>query len=301
MKILLTGANGFVGSHFYKQSKGACLSVVRRNNDNNPKDLFIIDGIHSSTNWNGAFDDIDVVIHLAGLAHKSTYSDEEYVEVNTKGTLHLAAEASKAGVKRFVFISSIGVNGVSTQDECITEVSRVNPHNKYAESKLLAEEGLYKLSDETGLEVVIIRPPLVYGSKAPGNFSRLVTMVNKLPILPFGLTDNKRSFISVDNLANFIDLCAVHPKAKNETFVISDGKPISINQFSTAIAKGLGTFQIQLPVPVALMIKIGKLIGKSKMVGQLLEDLNVDSSKAKHLLDWSPLETMAEAMVKIRL
>ncbi|EAS44615.1 UDP-glucose 4-epimerase [Photobacterium profundum] len=300
MTILLTGATGFIGKAIYETNENGFRCVVRNASQYTLNDVFKVDGIHSTTNWNAAFQGgVDSVIHLAGLAHNASYTDEEFFDVNTEGTIHLASEAAKAGVKRFVFVSSIGVNGANTFGNAFDENETPKPHNSYAESKLRAEQGLQKIAKETGLEVVIIRPTLVYGANAPGNVGSLTKLIKKVPFLPFGLCKNKRSFVSVTNLASFIYTCVIHPKAAGETFLISDGESISTKAFTSAIAKGLGTSLVQLPVPITLMKLAAKVLGKSHQANQLIGDLEVDPSKASRLLGWTPPETMAQAMDKL--
>ncbi|RWX56597.1 NAD-dependent epimerase/dehydratase family protein [Photobacterium chitinilyticum] len=301
MSVLLTGATGFVGRAFYQAYKGDTTCVVRHGEKHCFNSFFEIESLHSATEWEGAFNsEVEAVIHLAGLAHSNTFTDKDFFQVNTEGTLHLAREAAKAGVKRFVFVSSIGVNAVGTSGTAIDEMADAKPHNSYAESKHLAEQGLMQIAEETGLEVVIVRPTLVYGDGAPGNFGSLVRLIKNVFVLPFGLCRNKRSFISVDNLSSFLYTCAKHPKAAGETFVISDGISVSIEEFTSQIGRGLGKSIIQLPIPTWLMLMAAKMIGKSSQANQLLGDLDVDSSKAQKLLDWEPLETMEQAMEKLK-
>ncbi|EHK2853234.1 NAD-dependent epimerase/dehydratase family protein [Vibrio parahaemolyticus] len=295
MKILLTGATGFVGQRLALIHSN-CRCVVRKGKDYEFEDKFIVDSIDANTNWEQCFDGVNAIVHLAGLAHKTGTSSKDYFNVNTEGTLRLASEAAKFGVKRFVFVSSIGVNGITTRVERFAPDSAFNPHNDYAQSKYYAELGLKKISEETGLEIVIVRPTLVYGACAPGNFGVLSRLINKLPILPFGLANNRRDFISVQNLADLLVTCAIHPKAVGLTFLASDGETVSIKQFTNAIADGLGKKVIQLPVPVSVMRLFGKLTGKSVMIEQLYGNLEVDSSNIKNVLGWSPPFTMKQAM-----
>ena len=302
MKMLLTGATGFVGSVVYQQhdSYCTCTCVIRKGAKHNFSDFFEIDTISSSTNWEGAFESgIDSIIHLAGLAHKNTYTDDEYFKVNTEGTINLASQAVKAGVKRFVFVSTIGVNEISTNQLPFSITTELNPHNAYAQSKYDAEVGLKKIAEETGLEVVIVRPTLVYGYNAPGNFGSLTKLVQKVPFLPFGLTDNKRDFIAVQNLADLLITCAKHPDAAGHTFLASDGETVSIKEFTNAIAKGLDKKIVQLPIPVNLMRLGSKLIGRSAMAEQLLGNLEVDYSNAQEILGWTPPYTMEQEMASL--
>lgn len=256
--------------------------------------------INANSDWSDCLKDVDAIIHLAAVAHNNS-SDPDYInEVNVKGTVNLAQQAAKSGVKRFIFMSSIGVLGNSTSKH-FDENTISAPHSQYAESKLLAEKELLQIAQQTGLEVVIIRPVLVYGNGAPGNFGKLVNLVNKVPMLPFALCKNKRSFISVDNLVDFISVCITHPKAANEVFCISDGTDVSIREFTDGIAKGLNKKLIQLPIPVSIFKLLGKITGKSDMLEQLIGDLQVDSTKAKKLLDWTPPLTMAETFSKLTI
>ncbi|MFA0415174.1 NAD-dependent epimerase/dehydratase family protein [Vibrio renipiscarius] len=298
MKMLLTGSSGFIGRHLNSQGRDF-RCVVREKVKQANKDVFIIDKFDSSTSWSGAFTDINTIIHLAGLAHSNSFIAQDYQSVNVDGTLHLASEAAKSGVKRFVFVSSIGVNGSLTNGTLFTFNSNPSPHNPYTQSKYDAEIGLKKISQETGLEVVIVRPTLVYGANAPGNFGILAKLVNKLPLLPFGLTANKRDFIAVHNLADLLITCANHPNAGGHTFLASDGDSVSIKEFTNAIGKGLGKTIVQLPVPVSLMNLVASLVGKSAMAGQLLGNLQVDSSNVQDVLDWVPPYTMEQAMASL--
>lgn len=306
--VLLTGATGFVGTallnrlvndnRFYITATARDPSVILG-------DCVItktIDDINGLTDWSDALKGVDCVLHVAGRAHvvddNASDSLESFRKVNVAGTLTLARQAAEQGMRRFVFVSSIGVYGNSTSVP-FSENSQLAPHAEYAQSKLEAELELQKLSQQLGFELVIVRPVLVYGANAPGNFGLFTKLVKKMPLLPFGKCDNTRSFISVDNLADFLLLCAVHPAAANQDFVISDGVDVSMKQFTDAIASGLQTSLIQLPVPVSLMRKAARLLGKDKQAGQLLDNLQVDCSKAKQLLGWQPHETMDQAMSKL--
>ncbi|MUL09204.1 NAD-dependent epimerase/dehydratase family protein [Aliivibrio fischeri] len=294
-KLLVTGISGFVGQHFPFVSYDI-RGVIRTFEHRFLDDFFKVENIDGKTVWKNAFGNVKAIIHLAGLAHSHSFTNDDYQSVNVDGTLHLAREAAIAGVKRFVFVSSIGVNGTATQQVPFSVDSEPKPHNAYAQSKYDAEIGLKKIADETGLEVVIVRPTLVYGPAAPGNFGSLTRLVNKVPVLPFGLVNNKRDFISVQNLADLLVTCANHPKAAGHIFLASDGEAVSIKDFSNAIAKGLNKRLIQLPVPVWCMRLAGKLLGKSIMVEQLVGDLEVDSSNAQEVLGWIPPYTMQQAM-----
>jgi nucleoside-diphosphate-sugar epimerase len=292
--ILLTGATGFIGSYIPKIKQE--FRFVTRDCNINSIHTFYIEVLNGTTNWQGAFTNIDAIIHLAGLAHSHDFSTQDYQEVNVEGTLHFAREAAKIGVKRFVFVSSIGVNGTATQAMPFSSGSNPHPHSTYAQSKFDAEIGLKKIAQETGLELVIVRPTLVYGPNAPGNFGALTRLVNKVPVLPFGGTKNKRNFIAVQNLADLLVTCANHPDAVGHTFLASDGQAVSTKDFTNAIAKGLNKRVIQLPISVWLMRLTGKLLGKSVMVEQLVGNLEVDSSNVQEVLGWTPPYTMQQVM-----
>jgi nucleoside-diphosphate-sugar epimerase len=302
-KLLITGANGFIGSFLCKTIKDS-YTIVKQVRKTDKKKLSksheIELNINGETDWLSHLIGVDTIVHLASIAHNS--SDDFIVinEVNVYGTAQLAKQAANAGVKRFIYISSISVLGCDTTGKKpLDDFSIVSPHSQNAWSKLNAENLLLKIADETDLEVVIIRPVLVYGANAPGNFGKLVNLINKVLVLPFGLCNNKRSFISVDNLSNFISVCIEHPKAKNEVFCISDGNDVSIREFTDGIAKGLNKRLIQLPIPVSIFKLVGKITGKSEPIEQLIGDLQVDSSKARDLLDWTPPITMAETFNKL--
>lgn len=299
MNVLLTGATGFVGGHVASHIDE--IKCVVRVNETHPfSHVHELTTIDRNTDWSGAFENIDAVIHLAGVAHNKYSSESDYQLINVEGTLHLAREAAKAQVKRFVFVSSIGVNGSGTRDDFFTPNSSPNPSDLYTQSKYDAEVGLKKIAKETGLEVVIVRPTLVYGPSAPGNFGMLTKLVYKVPFLPFGLASNRRDFIAVQNLADLLVTCATHPDAAGHTFLASDSETVSIKEFTDAIADGLGKKVIQLPVPVSIMRLVGKLTGKSTMIEQLYGNLEVDSSNLKEVLGWTPPLTMKQALATLR-
>jgi nucleoside-diphosphate-sugar epimerase len=302
MKILITGSNGFIGSNLINKLKGSHTVVGHGKtcgNTSSTADFFIVD-INSQSNWGECLSGINTIIHLAAVAHNNSKELEYINEVNVNGTINLAQQAVKNGVKRFIFISSIGVLGNSTTNNvAFNEHSNASAHSEYAQSKLDAEHALLNISEKTELAVVIIRPVLVYGAGAPGNFGKLVNLVKKVPMLPFALCKNKRSFISVNNLVDFISVCITHPRAANEVFCISDGVDVSIREFTNGIATGLNKKLIQLPIPVFIFKLLGKCTGKSEPIEQLIGDLQVDSSKARKLLDWTPPVTMAETFSKL--
>ncbi|HDO1318970.1 TPA: NAD-dependent epimerase/dehydratase family protein [Aeromonas veronii] len=299
MKILITGATGFVGQEIINQ-KANFRCVIRDGESLTCDDVFVIARLDKNTCWDAGLTNINAIIHLAGIAHNKYVSQDDFRSVNTEGTLHLAREAARLGVKRFVFVSSIGVNGTFTDKTPFNIHSTANPHNHYAQSKYEAELGLKKIADETGLEVVIVRPTLVYGVNAPGNFGMLTKLVKIFPFLPFGLVNNRRSFISVKNIASLLLECVTNRNAAGHIFLASDGDTISTKQLTNAIADGLGKKVIQLPIPASFMRLCGKLTGKSVVIEQLLGNLEVDSSNLQEVLGWTPPFSMSQTMASLR-
>ncbi|ASK79469.1 UDP-glucose 4-epimerase [Paraphotobacterium marinum] len=253
MKILVTGATGFIGGEFVKNTQFDLRCVVRKNKENNFNDVFEIDGLNTNTNWQGAFDGVDVVVHFAGIAQSEQTNQEEYEQINFKGTLKLAEEAASAGVKRFIFISTALVNGNNTNEKPFSEKDKVFPANAYATSKYKAEQSLQSLALKSNMDFVIIRPPVVYGNGVKSNFTTLVKLVKKLPILPFGLAHNSRSYLSVLNFIDFIELCLFNDKVANQTFLISDNESISTKELTNRINGVFGKKTRQLPVPILFL------------------------------------------------
>lgn len=306
MKILLTGATGFVGNSLVKEllKGGFQVSAVLREKVNTLPEIvkqYPVGNFDKDIDFSKILLGVDCVIHLAGKAHvidknKARVSND-FRQINTFATLNLATQTAKIGVKRFIFISSIRVNG-NKNNKPFIEQDRPNPQEPYAISKYEAEQGLFKISQETGLEVVIIRPPLVYGVKASGNFGRLMQWVNaKYPIpLPFGLVNNARSLLALDNLIDFIILCIDHKKAVNEVFLLSDGYDLSTTELLKDMLKIYNKKTLLLPIPISLMIFFAKLIGREEDAIRLFSSLQVDSSKARNLLGWKPVVTMKDQL-----
>lgn len=293
-KILLTGASGFIGSTFLQKEKSC--RIVTRSEQASINSSFYINGLDSETFWDGAFDEIECVVHLAGLAHSTKFTLQDYTTVNVDGTVHLAKEAAKSGVKRFIFLSSIKVNGESTtSSKPFTAKDNHNPIDPYGKSKAEAELQLLELGKKTGMEIVIIRPPLVYGPGVKANFASLMRLVGKGVPLPFGcICDNKRSLVSVTNLSDLIRICISHPNAANQIFLVSDGRDISTSEMVKEMAKALGAIRLQLPVPKWCYIAIGRLFGKQDIVDRLLGSLQVDITHTKETLNWSPPQSPEE-------
>jgi nucleoside-diphosphate-sugar epimerase len=302
MKVLVTGATGFIGKELLNHLGFAEITGVSRDLQTESSN---IQWVHTSLEMlltSEVFvDSYDVVIHLAGLAHvvhnERTNPLSKFKNINRDLTLELARQLASNGLKRFVFVSSIGVNGTTTEKQKpFSESSIVNPTSPYALSKYEAEIGLLQLSKELNFELVIVRPPLVYGLDAPGNFGKLINIINKRIPLPFGWIRNKRSYVSVANLSSFLVLCATHPKAANETFLISDDSPISTTELLNILMQALSKKVILIPFPKWSVVLLLSLVNKKSIAVQLLDDLVIDNSKAKQLLEWSPIETMKKAL-----
>ncbi len=302
--FFLTGSTGFIGSSLLKRLGHRVRCVVRGSKKRLPRELdfFEIDSLTADTDWSGAFDGVRTVIHLAARAHILRDADPDplvmFRQVNTAATLHLAREAASGGVKRFVFLSSIGVYG-NQSSQPLSESTPTHPAEPYAVSKLEAEIGLRQIAEETGLEVTIIRAPLVYGPNAPGNFGRLADAILRGRRLPLGAIRNKRSFIALENLVDFISLCAQHPNAANETFVIADGEDVSTADLVKRMARAFGIPSRLIWVPSPLLWLGATLSGNRSAAGKLLGTLLIDSTKAGELLGWRPLIAMDEQLSKI--
>lgn len=309
MNVLITGATGFVGSaflqHCLKQNTNV-IAVVRAVSAALPATVkqVAVGDLSASQDWSVALQGVDVLVHLAARAHimKDSALDplSIYRESNTYATLNLAKQAAKAGVKRFVFISSIKVNGEWTEaGKPFTPSDTHIPIDHYGMSKYEAEQGLTAIAAETGMEVVIIRPPLIYGQGVKGNFVSMMRWVQKGVPLPLGAVHNQRSLVALDNLVSFIDLCCTHPKAANETFLIADGVDVSTTELLQKVAHGLGVSPRLVPVPVSWMRFAAKLLDKEAVANRLFGNLQVDARKARELLGWQPVVTMDEQLKKM--
>ena len=309
MKIMLTGATGFIGKslvfELLQQNFNVSIAVRQKTNLFPCKvKQFVVGDFGDNPDFSASLAKVDCVIHLAGRAHVidkiKTSELNGFRNINRDLTLHLAKQAIDSGVKRFLFLSSIGVNG-NQNNKPFLETDTPNPQESYAISKYEAEQDLMRLSQDTGLEVAIIRPPLVYGYGAPGNFGRLVKWVGAKLILPLplGSVKNARSLIAIDNLVSFIITCIAHKNAANEVFLISDREDLSTTQLLRKIAKAFNKKIFLLPIPVQLMIFLAGLLGRRADAIRLFSSLRVDSSKAKELLNWDPKITMDEQLLKI--
>lgn len=302
MRVLVTGATGLIGRAVTARlspAGGFDVRVALRTAQPIPATVapVIVGHIDASTGWRVALEGVDAVVHLAARVHvmRETAGDalDQYRRVNVDGTLALARQAADAGVKRFLFVSSLKVHG---EAGVFSEADGPSPNGPYAISKIEAENGLRQIARETRIEVVIIRPPLVYGPGVKANFAALARLVRFGLPLPFGAVHNKRSLVSADNLADLIAVCLVHPRAANETFLVSDGVDLSTAELAAAIAQAMGKRPRSLPVPPGLMLMAARLLGKNDAAGRVLGSLQVDITKARQLLEWTPPVSVAEGM-----
>jgi len=304
-RVLVTGANGFVGQAVCNEAVLQGFKVRGSTRKYQiPSSLMesaIISEINSKTDWTSALNRVDVLVHLAARVHVIHDTEIDpltaFREVNVNGTLNLARQAVKAGCKRFIFVSSIGVNGSQTQvGKPFSEVDQVSPHNAYALSKWEAEKGLIRIADETGLEVVIIRPPLVYGYNAPGNFGSLMQAVLRGWPLPLGALNNQLSLVALDNLVDFIFTCIMNPQAASQVFLVSDGRDLSTAELVRGMAEAAAVPLRLLPLPLWALQAGASLLGKGKVVQRLCGNLQVDISKAYNLLGWVPPVSVEEGL-----
>ncbi len=302
--ILLTGSTGFVGTNLVNsltlKSDYIVKSAVRHAVNKDDGLLFEVGDINASTDFELPLKNTTVVVHCAARAHVMDDKEAEpltlYREVNTAGTVNLAKQAIDSGVKRFIFISSIKVNGEGTLVGCPfkTEDNHA-PEDDYGLSKSEAEKQLVALAKDSSMEVVIIRPTIVYGPGVKANFASLMRLVSKGIPLPFGsITQNKRSLVSINNLVDLIVTCIDHPKAANQVFLVSDDHDVSTAEMVRELAIALDKPTWQLPVPIWCYKLFGKLFGKSDIVDRLTGSLQVDISHTKETLGWKPPQTLQE-------
>ena len=305
MRILVTGAAGFIGTALCRRLVEDEHEVVAcgRSRPELPGILFVPSPeLGPEADWAAALDGAEIVVHLAARAHfvgeKDGHETEAlYHRVNTEGTLNLARQAADAGVRRSVFLSTIGVNGNSIlHGKVFTPTDTPSPHDPYSMSKYEAEIGLHSIAQSTGMEVVIIRPPLVYGANAPGNFGKLTRLVAKSFPLPLGSINNLRSFVGIDNLVDFIVTCLEHPDAANETFLVSDGEDLSTPDLIRRMARAMNRPARLMPVPMWALKAAALLLGKGDAVQRLCGNLQVDISKSRTLLGWNPPISVDEGL-----
>lgn len=305
--VLLTGATGFVGravlSSLVARADRVRAAVRCASALDARVATFQIDALDGDTQWQAGLEGVEVVIHSAARVHVMNDKEADplsaFRRVNVEGTLNLARQAAAAGVRRFIFISSIKVNGEGTPVGRPYRADDVPaPADPYGVSKMEAEQGLRVLAEQTGLEVVIIRPVLVYGPGVKANFLAMMRWLRKGVPLPFGAINNRRSLVALDNLVDLVLTCMVHPAAANETFLVSDGEDLSTTDLLKRMARALGTSARLLPVPAILLTLGATLLGKRSLSQRLCGSLQVDIEKTRTLLGWVPPVGVDQALAQ---
>ncbi|WP_332742510.1 UDP-glucose 4-epimerase family protein [Hydrogenophaga sp.] len=306
MTVLVTGASGFVGRALCRRALAVGLNV--RAAMRNPREAVAhlaaieVPSLDHQTDWAMALADCRAVVHTAARVH---VMDEvamnpltEFRRVNVEGTLHLAHQAAAAGVRRFVFVSSIKVNGESTPaGDPFTANDTPAPHDAYGISKMEAELGLRQVAIDTGMEVAIVRPPLVYGPGVKANFASMMRVVQRGIPLPLGsITYNRRSFVALENLVDLLITCIDHPAAANQTFLVSDGEDLSTADLLRRLGRAQGTSARLFPVPPALLQVGANLLGKGAVAQRLLGNLQIDLSHTSNTLNWTPPLSVDEGL-----
>jgi len=309
MKVMVTGASGFLGQKLCPILEDAGFEIVPvfRARQLEPgkgiPNAIFVKSIDATTDWTNKLIDVEVVIHLAARAHvmhdHETDVLSNYRKINVEGTRNLAKQAAESGVKRLVYLSSIKVNGEETNDQPFSADQAPNPEDSYAISKMEAEAALRKIQKTTNMEVVIIRPPLVYGPGVKGNLLALVNMIKKGVPLPLGTVDNRRDLVSIYNLCDLIRVCILHPAAPGDTLLVSDNESISTTEMIRYIAKGLNRNARCFPVPIWALKYLAGLFGKKAKVEKLTGNLQIDMSPTQQVLDWNPPLTVAESFRKM--
>lgn len=303
--ILVTGANGFIGraliKSLCKQRYDVRATVRSESAPASTETIYNLGELTDQTDWLTALDQVDTVIHCAARAHilRETSANplETYRQTNTHVTTNLAHQASKQGVRRFIFLSSIGVLGHNSHTIPFTDDTIPNPQVPYAQAKWEAELALHALP--TGMETIIIRPPIVYGPGVRGNFEILLNAINKQIPMPLGAVKNKRQFIGIDNLIDFMMTCIASPRIIHDTFLIADKEVISTTELLRYLAQASGKKTRLIPVPHQLLDWSLRAMGKSRLAGQLLGNLEIHSNKAKDVLGWEPPFTMQEQLLTL--
>jgi nucleoside-diphosphate-sugar epimerase len=307
INVLITGATGFVGRELCSElgKRGAQIKVAVRTPQvfDSAVEAVLVGAIDGATAWEYALKDVDLIIHLAARVHvmkdASANPLDEFRKVNVEGSAHLARCAAKVGVKRFVYVSSIKVNGEETAyANQFLESDLPSPQDPYGCSKWEAEQALHRVAAETGLEVVIVRPPLVYGAGVKGNFAQMLKILANCIPLPLASVRNQRSLVYIENLVDALIVCATHPAAAGQTFLVSDGEDISTSDLLSQLGSAMGRPARLFPCSPTLLKLSGQMLGKSEQIERLLGSLRVDSGKIRRELNWHPPCTLQEGLRK---
>ena len=308
--ILVTGSTGFIGRPLCRALQEAGFQVrraVRRADSfetlKNVIDYCAVGVVGPETDWSEALDGVRAVVHLVARAHVMDEKTGEplatFRHVNALGTERLARQAAAAGVRRLVFVSSVKVNGEQTRERPFSETDLPHPQDPYAVSKWETEQALRRIAEDTGLETVVVRPPLVYGPGVKGNFLRLLKAIDRGLPLPLANVDNRRSLVGLSNLVDFLVLCVHHPDAAGEVFVIAHGEDVSTPELIRRLARAIGRPARLWPCPVGLLRLAARAAGKESAIERLCGSLTVDSAKAHTLLSWTSLVPMAEELARV--
>ncbi len=306
MRVLVTGANGFVGRALCREllRRGRRVRAVVRRNDDPPAgcELRLVGEIGPDTEWGEALDGVDAIAHLAARVHamRETAKDSiaAFRRTNVEGSLRLAEAAALAGVRRFVFLSSVKALGDASPDGTLTEASAAKPQDPYGVSKRETEVGLAQIAKETGLEIVILRPPLVYGPGVKGNFRSLMGLVDRGLPLPLGRVANRRSLLGLGNLVDAIDRCLSQPAAAGRSYLLRDGEDLSTAELVRRLAAALGRRTTLFPVPASLLKLGADCVGRAAEARRLLDSLTVDDGPIRQELEWNPPFTVDEGLAE---
>jgi nucleoside-diphosphate-sugar epimerase len=303
-KILLTGASGFVGRRLALtliKKDVALICSVRKPMEIAGADCRVVGDLSMNTDWRHCLEEVDTVIHCAARVHVMQDQESDplklFRQVNVAGTLQLAKQAAAAGVKQFIFLSSVKVNGEETGlGSAFTEDCEPQPLDPYGISKFEAEQALFELGRKTGMAITVIRPPLVYGPGVGANFLSMLLWIKRGIPLPFGRIRNQRSFVYIENLVSLMTCCIHNPRAANQVFLVSDGRDMSTTELLKKSAASFSVPSRLFPFPPSLLKLLAKLFGKKSIADRLCQSLQVDISKANRILNWTPPYTVEQGL-----